>query len=134
LSLTARAEERESLKPKPDAALTLEATSVAAGVGWAWGSGKLSYQGKDHAVTVEGLTVGAVGVAAIKAVGTVYYLKKLEDFEGTYKAAVAGSTVGGGGAVLVMRNQLGVEVRMSATTQGVSLTIGTSGVKLALKK
>jgi hypothetical protein len=33
-----------------------------------------------------------------------------------------------------MRNQNGVKVRLVATTQGVSLTAGVSGVKLAIKK
>jgi hypothetical protein len=33
-----------------------------------------------------------------------------------------------------MTNQHGVEVRMTATTQGVSLTAGVSGVKLAVKQ
>ena len=47
---------------------------------------------------------------------------------------VAGATAGGGGSALVMRNQNGVEVHLVATTQGVSLTAGMSGVKLALKK
>ena len=128
------AEERESLKPRVDATLALTAKQVSAGIGFAWGAGKLTFREKTYEVTVDGLTVGSVGVSAIEATGVVYHLRRIEDFAGNYTAAVAGSTVGGGGAWLVMRNQLGVEVRMRATTQGVSLTVGTSGVKVALKK
>jgi hypothetical protein len=134
LACAASTEERESLQPPIDATLELSGRNIAAGVGFAWGGGKLTYKGKEYAVAVDGLTVGSIGVTAIEATGTVHHLAKLEDFDGSYTAAVAGSTVGGGGAWLVMRNQKNVEVRMHATTQGVSLTIGTSGVKLALAK
>ena len=121
-------------KPVPDAKLTLSATQVAAGVGFAWGTGKLTFDGKDYAVSVEGITVGAVGIASATAEGDVYHLRKLEDFAGNYTGAAAGTTVGGGRAGLVMRNQNGVEIRLTATTKGVSLTIGSTGVTLSLKK
>jgi hypothetical protein len=130
----AHAGDEDSLKPIPDASLALSAKSVAAGVGYAWGGGTLTYKGKTHEVEVDGLTAGAVGASSITAEGSVYYLKELADFDGNYTAVVGGVTVGGGGAGLVMRNQKGVEVRMRATTLGMSLTAGVSGVKLALKK
>jgi hypothetical protein len=121
-------------KPKPDARLTVSATQIAAGVGFAWGTGTLTYDGKDYEVTVNGITVGAVGIASATAEGEVFHLKKLEDVAGNYTGAAAGTTVGGGRAGLVMRNQNGVEIRMTATTKGVSLTIGSTGVTLSLKK
>src|SRR5262245_12948109 len=43
---------------KPDATLKLSEGSVAAGIGFSWGKGTLSYQGKTHAVKVQGLSVG----------------------------------------------------------------------------
>jgi hypothetical protein len=121
-------------KPKPDAKLRLTATQVAAGVGFAWGTGTLTYDGKDYEVSLDGITVGAVGIASATAEGDVYNLKKVEDIAGNYTGAAAGTTVGGGRAGLVMRNQNGVDIRLSATTKGVSLTIGSTGVTLSLKK
>ena len=121
-------------KATPDATMKLVATSVAAGVGISWGTSKLHYQGKYYDVVVDGLTVGSVGVNAITAVGRVYHLGKLEDLDGHYVAAVAGATVGGGPEGLAMKNQHGVEIRMTATTRGVSLTMGAAGVKVELKK
>jgi hypothetical protein len=118
--------------PVPSATLRVSAKQVAAGAGFSWGGGVLSYDGKEYNVTVDGLTVGTVGVTSIDATGEVYELKKLEDFPGTYFAAVAGSTIGGGGAKLVMRNQNGVVMHVQATTIGVGLTIGVSGLKVAL--
>jgi hypothetical protein len=121
-------------KPRPDARLTVSATQVAAGVGFAWGTGTLTFDGKNYDVTVNGITVGAVGIASVTAEGEVYHLTKLEDVAGNYTGAAAGTTVGGGRAGLVMRNQNGVEVRMTATTKGVSLTIGSTGMTLSLNK
>ena len=134
ISALARADERESLKPKVDATLVLHAKQVSAVVGFAWGGGTLTYREKSHEVTVDGLTIGAVGMSAIEARGEVFYLGKLEDFAGRYTAAAGGVTPGVGVGALVMRNEKGVEVRLTATTKGVSLTMGTSGVTLTLKK
>ncbi len=47
---------------KPDATLTLTEGSVAVGIGYSWGKGTLSYQGKTYPVKVEGLSVGEVGI------------------------------------------------------------------------
>lgn len=128
----ASAEEKK--KVASDATIELESTSVAAGVGISWGKGELHYKGKTYSLEVDGLTVGSVGASSIKAKGDVYHLTKLEDFDGNYAAVVGGATVGGGGGGLAMKNQNGVVVELVATTQGVSLTAGVSGVKLAIKK
>jgi hypothetical protein len=121
-------------KAKPEATISLETKEVAVGVGFSWGSGKLHYQGKTYDVAVDGLTVGSVGASSIQARGDVFHLKKLADFDGTYAAIEGGATAGGGGGALAMRNQNGVEVHWVSTSQGVSLTAGVSGVKLAVKK
>jgi len=126
---TARAAEK-----KPDATIHLSSKSVAAGVGFSWGKGTLKFQGKEYELSVDGLTVGSVGVSEVTATGEVFDLKKLEDFDGTYTAVTGGGSLGGGGGGLVMENQNGVKVRMKATAQGVSLTAGVSGVKLAIKR
>jgi len=80
---------------KPAATLKLTGKSVAAGVGISWGKGTLSYKGKHHSFSVDGLSVGDVGAATIDATGTVYHLKSLDDFEGQYTAASAGVAVAG---------------------------------------
>jgi hypothetical protein len=118
----------------PDATLTISAKALGAGAGYSWGGGKLHYKGKTYDVDVDGLTVGTVGATMIEATGKVYDLKKLEDFDGTYAAAAAGATIGGGGGATTMKNQNGVTVNMTATTRGVSLTLGASGVKFTVKK
>jgi hypothetical protein len=119
---------------KPDATLKLSAGSVAAGLGVNWGSGTLTYQGKEHPVDVKGLSVGDVGISKIEATGSVYGLKKLEDFDGNYTGVGAGAAVAGGGAVVKLKNQNGVTVNLVATTQGVKFALGGGGVDMRIKK
>jgi hypothetical protein len=65
--------------------ITVTATSVAAGVGWTWGSGALTLlDGSQHQFRLNGLDVVAVGIKQATGVGHVYNLEKLEDFEGKY--------------------------------------------------
>jgi len=119
---------------KADASLTLTEGSVAVGIGFSWGKGTLTYQGKTYPVKVEGLSVGEVGVTRATASGNVYSLKKLEDFSGNYTAAAAGGTVGGGGGITTMRNQNGVVIDLKSTTQGASLKLAAEGLRLTLQQ
>lgn len=119
---------------KVDATLTLSEGSVAAGVGFSWGKGTLSYRGKIYRVKVEGLSVGEVGVTRATAKGNVSNLAKLEDFSGNYVAVGAGATAAGGAGVTVMKNQNGVIVELTSTTQGASLKLGAEGIRLTLAK
>jgi hypothetical protein len=119
---------------RPDATLQLNQGSVAAGIGFSWGGGTLTYRGKRYPVSVDGLTVGSVGISRATAAGSVYNLKKLEDFNGTYTAVGAGATVAGGGSVATMRNQNGVRVTLRSTSRGIKFTLGASGVSMNIKQ
>jgi hypothetical protein len=119
---------------QPDATLKLSAGSVAAGIGYTWGGGTLTYKGKTYDVEVSGLSVADVGVSKIEAKGSVYHLKKLEDFDGNYTAATAGVTIAGGGSATAMQNQNGVVVQIVSTTQGLKFALAASGVSMKIKK
>jgi hypothetical protein len=129
LLTAARAQEE-----KPDATLKLSAGSVAAGIGYSWGGGTLTYKGKDYPVEVSGLSVGDVGVTKAEASGSVYNLKKLDDFNGNYTAAGAGATVAGGASASTMKNQNGVTINLVSTTQGLKFTFAAGGVSMKVKK
>jgi hypothetical protein len=118
----------------PDGTISLSTGSVAAGIGFSWGSGTLTYHGKRYPFSIDGLSVGAVGISRATASGTVWHLSNLEDFNGNYTAASAGATVAGGGGVSAMQNQHGVVIRMASTTRGLKLTLAVDGVKIALKQ
>ena len=119
---------------KPDATLKLSEGQVAVGIGWSWGKGVLTYKGKDYPFKVEGLSVGDVGVTKADAVGKVYNLKKMSDFNGTYTSAAAQGTLGGGAGVSTMKNQNGVVINLESTTQGVNVKLAGEGVKFTLEK
>jgi len=121
-------------KEKPDATLKLSTGSVAVGIGFSWGSGDLMYKGKKIPFSIDGLSVGDVGVSKATASGNVYHLKQLSDFDGNYTAAAAGATLGGGGGATAMQNQNGVVIKMVSTTRGLKLKLAAEGVKIAIKK
>ena len=119
---------------KPDATIRISSGSVAAGIGWSWGKGTLTYKGKDYPLSVKGLSIGKVGITKATASGEVYHLKTLKDFDGNYTAAGAGITLAGGRSAVTMTNQNGVRVRVISTNRGVDITLGGGGVELRIKK
>ena len=121
----------------PDATLRLSGGSFALGIGFRWGSGTLTYQGKDYPVKVNGLSVGKVGITGSSAYGEVFNLKHLQDFNGHYNVGGAGTrgvTLGSGKAGTVMTNQAGVIVRVSATQQGLDVNATGGGVDMQIQR
>ena len=119
---------------RPDATLHLHSGSVAAGVGISWGKGTLTYKGKEYPVSVNGLSLGKVGITKVTASGEIYHLKSLEDFSGNYTSTNADITLAGGHSGITMKNQNGVVVVVRATSRGVDLTVSASGVDMKLNK
>lgn len=118
----------------PVGTITLEATSVAAGIGFSWGDGTFTFEGKRYPIKVDGLNVAAVGISKVSATGNVYNLKKAADVEGVYVAGGAGIAVAGGVKGTLARNDKGVVMDLRASQQGVSLNLGPEGFTIKLKK
>ena len=119
---------------KVDATLTMSEGQVAFGIGFNWGKGVLTFQGKEYPFKVTGLSVVDIGITKATSSGKVYNLKKLEDFNGNYTAASAEGTVAGGAGALTMKNQNGVVIDLVSTTQGVNLKLALEGVKIKLEQ
>jgi hypothetical protein len=117
----------------PSGKVTVESRSVAVGVGVSWGDGILTYQGKAHKFSVNGLSVVDLGVAKVSAAGDVFNLKKLSDFSGNYVAGEAGAAVGGGAGAITMKNQHGVVMKLTGVGTGVKFTLAGKGVDVKLK-
>ena len=113
--------------------VSIDMTSVAAGVGFSSGSGVLRFEGKRYLFKIDGLSVGNVGIASISAVGNVYNLKNISQFAGNYAAAGAGIALAGGAAGLTMQNQSGVIINLYAVQQGVQLNIGPQGFNITMQ-
>lgn len=118
----------------PSATVSVQTTSIAAGVGVQWGDGTLTYNGKQYLFSLQGLDIVGAGYSEVKAVGDVYNLKKLSDFAGVYASAEAGAAAGSGPATITMKNPNGVTITLHAVQKGVELTLATGGVNIDLKK
>jgi hypothetical protein len=118
----------------PDGIVKITGKSIAAGVGFSWGNGELTFQGKVYPFSVSGVSAGDIGFSIAELSGTVFNLKKLADFNGNYTSFGAGITVGGGGIGATMTNQNGVTMNVVATTQGLSFKLGVDGIKVELTK
>jgi hypothetical protein len=117
-----------------DATLKLSGGSVAAGVGFSWGSGTLTYQGKEYKVTVKGLSVGGVGISSVEASGNVYNLRSSHDFDGNYTLLSSGVTAGAGAGLIAMSNPNGVTIELVSRTQGIQLSLASGGVAMEIEK
>ena len=121
----------------PDATLRLSGGSFALGIGFRWGSGTLTYKGKDYPVKVNGLSVGKVGMTDVSAYGEVFNLKHLQDFNGHYNIGGAGTrgvTIAKGKAGTLMTNQAGVIVRLAATQTGLDVNATGGGCDMQIQR
>jgi len=122
----------------PDATLRLSGGSFALGIGFNWGSGTLTYKGKDYPVKVKGLSIGRVGATGVTAQGEVFNLRHLRDFNGHYSysgaGGVRGITVASGHAGSVMSNQAGVIIRISTGQKGLDVNATGGGVDMQITR
>jgi hypothetical protein len=118
----------------PSGTVSLQSTSVAAGVGVQWGEGILTYNGNKYLFSVQGLEVLGVGYSEVEAEGTVYNLTMLADFEGVYASGEASATVRSGLSTVTMRNPNGVVISLRTLQEGAKLTLAVGGVNIALEK
>lgn len=118
----------------PNATIELSGGSVAAGIGYSWGSGTLAYQGKKYQLKVSGLSIVNVGASEYTASGVVLHLAQVSDIGGNYVAGEAGATLAGGGSLMSMKNDRGVVINMTTTRTGLQLTLAPTGMKIELAK
>jgi hypothetical protein len=120
----------------PDATLRMSIGGVHLGIGGSSGSGTLTYRGKNYPFRVSGLAVGRVGVTNSSAVGDVFNLRHLQDFNGHYTVGGAGTrgvTLGAGRTGTIMSNQAGVIIRISSTQRGLAVNATGGGLTMQLQ-
>jgi hypothetical protein len=115
-----------------DGTVTFTGGAVAVGIGYQWGNGTLTFQGRQYPFRMTGLSVVDVGAARVTGTGTVRNLHNVADFSGNYVAGTAGAALAGGGSVTAMQNQNGVVIDGIATAQGARITLAPSGVNITL--
>jgi hypothetical protein len=117
------------------------ATPPGGGSGVTRGKGTLILKdGTQHAFEVSGpgVTGTREAIVSVQAVGEVFHLKKVSDFEGTYKATQDEVRTGRGAGRVSLANERGVLVSMSlsspATITDVTLTPSPAGITVKLGK
>ena len=119
----------------PSGTVSINETQFALIVGGSTGGGVLTYQGKQYPFKIEGMSVGAnVGISKLSASGEVYDLADLAKFPGTFSKLESSITLGGGVGGTVLKNQNGVIMRLTSTSEGLQLNLSASGVTVKFDK
>jgi hypothetical protein len=97
------------------------------------GGGKLQFGGRSYPFTIGGLGIGGFGISKIEASGTVFNLKRLDDFAGAYVQGRYGVAVGNKSTgELWLTNAKGVALSLKAKRQGLALSLGGDAIYIDL--
>ncbi len=119
----------------PSGTVSISETQFALIVGGSTGGGVLTYQGKKYPFKIGGMSLGAnVGVSKLSASGEVYDLTDISKFPGTFTKLESSITLGGGMGGTVLRNENGVIMRLTSTSEGLQLNLSASGVTVKLDR
>ena len=107
--------------------LTMTDTEVGLILGGESGSGTLTFEGNEYPFKVSGAKLGGTGVTKDHVTGKVYDLNNVEDFYGSYFKAEAGIAIAEGGASSWVKNEKGVILELTSTSEGLALKFGVEG-------
>jgi hypothetical protein len=131
--LSADAHAQPAPPPKPSGSVNIHQVQVAFIGSGAVGGGTLHYHGRSYPFKLGGLGIGGIGVSTLDATGSVYNLRRLQDFEGVYGQARIGWAVGEQGkGDMWLQNANGVYLRLKARRQGLALSLGADGMVVRL--
>jgi hypothetical protein len=115
------------------AAFWLEGGITCAGAGFVWGNGEISYQGRNHAFRLSGLSIADSGAASVCANGRVMHLRRLSDFSGSYSPSIVEPASGDSDSVTYLKNERGVVLKLTATDAAWRINLQVDGLRLKLK-
>jgi hypothetical protein len=119
--------------PQPSGSVNIHQVQVAFIGSGAMGGGTLYFHGRAYAFKLGGLGIGGIGISTIDAVGTVYNLSRLQDFNGVYGQARTGWAIGQhGSGKMWLQNSNGVVLQLHARRRGLSLSLGADGMVVQL--
>jgi hypothetical protein len=118
----------------PDATFSATSKSVAAGVGYTWGQGRLHYKGQEVKFKIKGLDLGSVGASETTVYGTVDNLNYVSDFGGEYAVAKGSAVVGMGGSAAVFKNKKGVLLGLTAIGKGLEVAAALGELTVTLEE
>jgi hypothetical protein len=97
------------------------------------GDGILRYQGRSYRLSVGGVGVGSLGIAAVNLTGTATNLHHPADIAGTYSGGGAGAAFVGGGQVATLQNEKGVVLRLQGVQAGFQVSLGLAGMTVSMR-
>lgn len=125
---------QKAMNGPPDATADFEAKQLRLIFGGAEGKGVLHFKGKDYPFTMSGVTVGGVGYTEAHGTANIFFLKKIEDFPGTYNGIGAGAAVGASTGGSSFSNMKDVVIVTKSKGEGLALNLGVSSVSIKLVK
>ncbi len=97
------------------------------------GNGSLWYNGHRYRLSIGGVGIGSLGIAAVDLVGTAYNLHSPADIVGTYSVAGASAAIVGGAAVARLQNDRGVVLEVHGVQAGFQVSLGLGGMTISLR-
>jgi hypothetical protein len=102
-------------------------------IGVGGGSGVLYYHHHAYRLSVGGIGLGSIGIAAVDLVGTALNLHSPYDIVGTYGGAGASGAFVGGGAVATVQNERGVVLSLRGVQAGFQVSLGLAGMTISMR-
>jgi hypothetical protein len=127
-------EKMETMDPNANGYVTIDETQVMLILGGSHGNGTLKYKDAEHKFKLKGVKLGGIGIEDLKFTGNVYDLTKLADFDGDYFSAEASAALVEGKGGFWMKNDKGVSIHLSGSSEGAGLGLGVEGVGISLVK
>lgn len=119
-------------EPTPDAQITFDYTSIAAGIGGGAGKGVLKYKGYHIPFEVSGFSVIDAGITKKEGIGFVYNLENLADFGGKYSARTGDITVLAGRGFQRLSNDKKVFIEVKTKQKGIGLSLSAGKLEFEL--
>ena len=124
----------QSVPPRPSGSVNIHQVQVAFIGSGSTGGGTLHFGGRSYPFKLGGLGIGGIGISTLDATGTVYNLRRLQDFEGVYGQARVGWAAGEHGkGDMWLQNPAGVYMKLKAKRKGLALSLGADGMLVSLK-
>ena len=120
--------------PVKSGTVVIDETQVSLILGGDMGGGVVVMGDESRSFKTTGIKLGGIGIHKLHLVGSVYDLKKMEDFAGVYATFQLGATLGYADKnALWLKNTKGVKINLkSSGGEGVALAIGVEGLKITM--
>ena len=97
------------------------------------GGGVLHFHGHNYPFKIGGISVGTIGGSHTRGYGTVYNMRSIDQFTGTYSKFAASATLVNGSGGVQLKNGNGVVLELHTNSQGLQLSANAGGVDIKMK-